>query len=165
MSKKKGWMLPAALGALVLVLILVFCIPVRQPKFFEGAQQMHLSMSEMFVTDAKPDSATAVAELEAGDPAIEELKTIFRDYKLYRTFKYFDTLDGATTYSGDNAMSTVSVAFVTEEKDFHNLSLHGKYLHFDNHLWRIGRNQSDWDELAQRLKDFILEHSEEENTD
>jgi len=165
MSKKKGWMLPAALGALVLVLILVFCIPVRQPKFFEGAQQMHLSMSEMFVTDAKPDSATAVAELEAGDPAIEELKTIFRDYKLYRTFKYFDTLDGATTYSGDNAMSTVSVAFVTEEKDFHNLSLHGKYLHFDNHLWRIGRNTVEREDLFQRLKDFILEHSEEENTD
>lgn len=164
MSKKNGWILPAALGAVALILILIFCLPVRQPTFFEGAQQIHLNVSELFVTDAKPDSAREAAKLEAGDPAIAELEAIFRDYKLYRTFKYFDTLDGATTYSGDNAMSTVSVAFVTEEKDFHNLSLHGKYLHFDNHLWRIGRNQSDWDELAQRLKDFIFEHSEEENT-
>ena len=164
MSKKNGWILPAALGAVALVLILIFCIPVRQPTFFEGAQQIHLNVSELFVTNAKPDSAREAAKLEAGDPAIAELEAIFRDYRLYRTFKYFDTLDGATTYYGENGARTFVMGILNEGGDHHNLSIHGKYLQYGNHLWRIGRNQSDWDELAQRLKDFISEHSEEENT-
>jgi len=163
MSKKNGWILPAALGALVLVLILVFCIPVRQPKFLEGAQQVFLQATDSLAVNGQPAFDTAKAELPSDEAAIEELAAIFRDYRLYRCLKYFDTLDGATTYHGSS--TTVMISYLTGEKnDFHNISLYGKYLHFDDHLWRIGRNNSDWDELAQRLKDFILEYSEDKNT-
>ena len=49
-------------------------------------------------------------------------------------------------------------------RSVHNIHLYGEYLHYENKLWRIGRNNSDWAELAQRLKDFVLEHSEDEIT-
>ena len=156
MSKKNGWMLPAALGALVLLSILIFYIPVRQPDFLADARQVHLSMSELYAENGKAGSSATRAEPEAD--ALAELTAILGDCRYYRTLKFFDTLDGATTYHGNTL--TVSIAYISgETPEFHSISLHGEYLHFDHHLWRL--RGGDVDKLQQTLKDFILEHSEE----
>ena len=164
MSKKKGWIVPAALGVLVLILILIFCLPVRQPKFFDGARHVAVSMSEWTIDYDTPKTLRTEAMMKAGDPAMDELTAIFRDYRLFRTFQFLDTLDGATTFTGNYDTPDFFIGVLTEGTTVHNIRLMSGYLHYENKLWRIGRNNSDWAELAQRLKDFVLEHSEDEIT-
>ena len=75
-----------------------------------------------------------------------------------------EDLDGAVTFSGDYDTPDFLIGVLTEGTTVHNIHLMSGYLHYENKLWRIGRNNSDWAELAQRLKDFVLEHSEDEIT-
>ena len=163
MSKKFGWILPAALGAVALILILIFFLPARQPNFFEGAQNVALNTQEWTIDYDTPRSVDTEAMLKAGNPAIEELAAIFRDCRFYRTFKALDTLDGAVTFTGDYDTPLFLMGVHMGGTTVHNIRLMDGYIHYDNKLWRVGRNDSDWTEFAQRLKDFILEHSENTN--